>query len=220
MELWKHRLSNWGCGALTVAAGVGLALVARPLWSQLALLRWPGGWAGAALAFVALDVLYYLQHRAEHSNRWMWAVHSVHHQSTICDASVSLRTSALAPLTVFAFHLPLAVLGLPLGVYVAAYVVHTALVVMLHTRTPKWMHGPARLLNGPHLHRGHHSNAPRLRGKNLGGVFIVWDRLFGTFEGDCSNVETFGIGSKPTPLSPVEANVAPLRALLATARAP
>lgn len=212
MNVWKHRLSNWGCGALTVAAGLGLALLVRPLWNGLALLRWPGGWVGAALAFLALDVLYYLQHRAEHASRWLWAVHSVHHQSTICDASVSLRTSMLTPVTLLAFHLPLAVLGMPLGLYLAAYAAHTAVVFLLHTRTPSWLQAKGRIFNGPHFHRGHHSNLPRLRGKNLGGVLIVWDRLFGTFEPDVAGVETFGIGDKPTPMSPFAANLAPLRA--------
>lgn len=215
--VWQHRISNWACGALTalVSLTVGSALLALyRLLSAHALLHWSLPPALTfALAFVGLDLLYYLQHRAEHRSKWLWAIHEVHHQSNICDASVSLRTSAFAPVAVLALQLPLAVLGLPFGVYVAAYVAHTALVFLLHSRTPRWMDRPGMLFNSPYLHRGHHSNAPHLRGKNLGGVFIVWDRLFGTFEPRCE-VETFGIGNQTTELNPLKANWAPLRRLI------
>jgi alkylglycerol monooxygenase len=218
--VWKHRLSNWGCGALTVAVGLLLAGLAAPLWAKVALVQWSANPVVMfAAALVAIDFLYYWQHRAEHASKWLWAIHSVHHQSTICDASVSLRTSALAPLTVLVSHLPLAVLGLEFEIYVAAYLVHTAAVFLLHTRTPSWLNRAGRIFNRPHLHRGHHSNLPRLRGKNLGGVLIVWDRLFGTFEADCKEVRTFGIGQAPTLLSPLAANWAPVRAMWAAARA-
>ena len=53
----------------------------------------------------------------------------------------------------------------------------------------------------------------------LGGVLILWDRLFGTYEGDCEGVERFGIGAAPTPMSPLAANFAPVTALWARARA-
>jgi sterol desaturase/sphingolipid hydroxylase (fatty acid hydroxylase superfamily) len=163
---------------------------------------------------MAIDLLYYGLHRAEHSNRTLWAIHSVHHQSTICDTSVSLRTSMLTPITVFGSHLVLAALGLPLWLYIPAYAAHVAVVFLLHTRTPALMNRAGWVLNRPWLHRGHHSNHPALRGKNLGGVLIVWDRLFGTFEGNCEQATAFGIGKLETPLSPVRANWMPLRALL------
>ncbi|MFO0601312.1 MAG: sterol desaturase family protein [Myxococcaceae bacterium] len=86
-----------------------------------------------ALTFLALDALYYLQHRAEHRHRWLWKVHAVHHQARICDASVSLRTSFLAPLTVLTFHLVLALAGVPFAVYFPLYLAHTAAVFLLHT---------------------------------------------------------------------------------------
>jgi sterol desaturase/sphingolipid hydroxylase (fatty acid hydroxylase superfamily) len=215
--VWQHRVSNWACGALTVLVSltVGSGILALYRWlSAHALLHWSLSPPFTfALAFVGLDLLYYLQHRAEHRSKWLWAVHEVHHQSNICDASVSLRTSALSPLAVLTIHLPLALLGLPFGIYLAAYVAHTALVFLLHSRTPRWMDRPGILFNSPYLHRGHHSNAPDLRGKNLGGVFIVWDRLFGTFERRC-DVTTFGVGSQQTELNPLKANWAPLRRLV------
>ncbi|MEW5741342.1 MAG: sterol desaturase family protein [Myxococcota bacterium] len=212
--LWKHRLSNYGCGALTLLVSLtlgGLLLAAYRELSSFGLCLWPVSRAPAfLLALVALDFVYYWQHRAEHSVGLLWAIHAVHHQSNVCDASVSLRISALAPLTVLAAHLPLALLGLPFEVYLPAYLVHTGFVFLLHSRTPRWLDRAGWLFNSPYLHRAHHSNQARYRGKNLGGLFVVWDRLFGTFESDCDDATSFGVGSAPTPLNPLVANVLPL----------
>lgn len=218
---WEQRLSNWACGALTATVGLLTG------GGVLALYRWLEAHAWAALpataltfaaTFVLLDLAYYLQHRAEHHVPVLWALHAVHHQSRLCDTSVSLRTSALAPLSVLLLHLPLAVLGVPFVVYLPAYLLHAGLVFLLHARTPAWLDRAGWLFNSPYLHRGHHSNHPRLRGKNLGGVFVVWDRLFGTFEPRCDDATEFGIGQRETPLDPLTANLAPLRDWLAGAR--
>ena len=213
--LWKHRLSNWSCGVLTVLVGLAVTAVVAPLWVVLqrhAVVGWPAHPAvGFGLALLALDFLYYWLHRAEHRSRALWAIHSVHHQSTICDASVSLRTSALAPVSVIGSHVVLALFGLPFELYVAAYLAHTAVVFMLHTRLPGVFNRASWVFNSPYLHRAHHSTLPRLRGKNLGGVLVIWDRLFGTFEADCDDAHEFGIGRAPTPLSPVAAHAAAFR---------
>lgn len=123
------------------------------------------------------------------------------------DTSVSLRTSMFAPLTVLSLHLVLALCGVPFKAYFPMYLLHTALVFMLHSRTPKWFDRAGWVFNSPYLHRAHHSTVPRLRGKNFGGVFIVWDRLFGTFEGQCAEATSFGIGKRETPLNPFVANL-------------
>ncbi len=218
---WKHRLSNYGCGALAALTSltVGSALLA--LYHQLSSAmphRWSDGPLSWVAAFLALDLLYYVQHRAEHRVPLLWAVHEVHHQSKLCDTSVSLRLSALAPVTVLSFHLLLALAGVPTQVYLATYALHAALIFLLHTRTPRWLDRAGRVFNSPYLHRGHHSNHPRLRGKNLGGVLVLWDRLFGTWEPRCDDATDFGVGDRPTPLNPVLANLRPLRRLGPSAR--
>lgn len=214
--VWKQRLSNYGCGALTAVVGLTLGggLLSVYRWLECyAPLRWPENpIVSFVLAFLAIDLLYYWQHRAEHRSKWLWAIHAVHHQSNLCDASVSFRTSALAPLTVLALHLGLALSGLPFASYFPAYVLHVALIFLLHSRTPRWLDRAGWVLNSPYLHRAHHSNHPRLRGKNLGGVFIIWDRLFGTFEARCDEATEYGLGRRAAPLNPVAANLLPLKA--------
>ncbi|MFT3712073.1 MAG: sterol desaturase family protein [Archangium sp.] len=216
--VWKQRFSNWACGALTGAVGLVTGGVVMAVYRLISAHTWgtfPSTPLTFALTFVALDVLYYWQHRAEHRLPALWAIHAVHHQSNICDTSVSLRTSMFAPLSVLTFHLVLAVVGVPFKTYFPAYLLHTGLIFLLHSRTPRALDRAGWLLNSPFLHRGHHSNHPRLRGKNFGGVFIVWDRLFGTFEAQCEDATEFGIGQAGTPLNPLVANFAPLRAAAA-----
>lgn len=220
--LWKQRLSNWSCGLLTalvaLTLGAGLlrvyaAVEAVTPWT------WGTGPLAAVAAFVLMDLLAYWQHRAEHRLQLLWAIHEVHHQPTHCDTSVSLRTSCLSPLTVLTMHLVLAAAGLPLAVYLPVYAAHVALMFLLHTRLPRWLDRTGWLFNSPRLHRAHHSNHPRLRGKNLGGVFVVWDRLFGTFEPDCDDATTHGLGARPMPLNPLRANLEPLLRLWRRQRA-
>lgn len=210
--VWKQRLSNYGCGALAgmTSLTVGGALLGvYDLLARHASRSWGDGLPAYVAAFVAIDLLYYVQHRAEHRVPWLWALHEVHHQSTLCDTSVSLRLSALTPVSVLGFQLVLAVAGAPTHVYLAMYALHGALIFLLHARTPRWFDRAGWVLNSPYLHRGHHSNHPRLRGKNLGGVFVVWDRLCGTYEARCDDATRYGVGQRATPLNPVAANVAP-----------
>lgn len=220
--LWKQRLSNYACGALT---GLVSLTVGGALLGVYAALERVTPWSlGAsplvfAATFIAVDFLYYWQHRGEHRSPMLWAIHEVHHQATHCDASVSLRTSMLAPLSVLTLHLMLAVAGVPLKVYLPVYAVHTALIFLLHTKLPAALNRAGWVFNSPYLHRAHHSNHPRLRGKNFGGVFIVWDRLFGTFEASCDEATTFGIGQREMPLNPLVANVAPVVRWWRTSRA-
>lgn len=212
----RRRLSNLGCGALT--ALVALAVGGPLLAAYAALFRALHGRPPAATspwvvlgALVALDLLYYLQHRAEHRVQWLWRIHEVHHQADACDFSVSFRTSALSPLLILGGHLPLAVLGVPPAAYLVAYALHTAFVFALHSRTPPWLDRAGWLFNSPLLHRGHHAQSARLRNANFGGVLIVWDRLLGTFEPDCAGPLRFGLPGKPPPFGPLAANLAPWR---------
>ncbi len=88
MDLWKQRFSNWGCGALTAAITVTGGAVLLRGYSALqphGVFSASASWPVFGATLLALDLIYYLQHRAEHRVRWLWAIHSVHHQANICD---------------------------------------------------------------------------------------------------------------------------------------
>lgn len=214
-SIWTHRLSNYGCGLL--AAGTTLALRGAGVAVYGAGYEAGGKWiagfgiAQVALTFLLIDILYYVQHRLEHRMGPLWAIHSVHHQSEICDASVSLRVPMLASLAVGLFHLPLSFVGIEPLTYVVAYLLHTGVVVLFHSRTPRWLDRAGWVFNSPYLHRLHHASNPELVDKNFGGVLVVWDRLFGTFQAKHEGPLVFGVDGAATPLNPLAANLAPWR---------
>ena len=215
--VWRIRLSNYGCGLLAALAALGcrgLGVAAFKGGHQVGMQLFPAfSVLGFVLTFIAIDLLYYLQHRLEHRVPVLWAIHSVHHQAELCDTSVSLRISVFASAAVGLFHLPLAFLGVEPTLYLAAYGVHAAIVFCFHARLPKWLDRVGWVFNSPLVHRLHHASNVELRDQNFAGVFVVWDRLFGTFRGSHQGPLVFGVDGEKTPLSPLEANIKPWRGL-------
>ena len=136
------------------------------------------------LLIPADDFCYYWYHRAGHEIRLFWAGHVNHHSSPHYNLSTALRQSWTAPLTSWIFWLPLPLLGFdPLLLFVShsisllyQYWIHTELIDRM---------GPLEwVLNTPSHHRVHHGRNAQYLDRNHGGIFIVWDRLFGTFEAE------------------------------------
>lgn len=137
--------------------------------------------AGWIALLVLVDVAFYWFHRASHRVNFLWAIHAVHHQSEEYNLSVALRQAWLEPLAIAAFHLPIALCGFPPAMFLAAYTINTLYQFWVHTRGIGKL-GPVELaLNTPSHHRVHHAINPAYIDKNYSGMFIVWDRLFGTF---------------------------------------
>lgn len=173
--------------------------------------RMPDHPATYVLAFVALDLVYYVQHRLEHAVPLLWAIHAVHHQSRDYNLSVSFRVGVLASVSTAFFHASLALLGVSPKVYAIVSTVHAALLFGLHAKT-KLLLGPGRVFNAPVFHRVHHGAESVYVDKNFGGVLLVFDRLFGTFAPYRSE-PTFGVVGEASPDLPLEANLAPWTAL-------
>lgn len=151
--------------------------------------RHPGlAWA---VAFVGADFFYYWFHRWSHESAVGWFSHVVHHQSEDYNLSVALRQDGWQPLFSLWFQVPLALLGVPPEVFVSAYGVVIVYQFWIHTRLIDRM-GPLEwVFNTPSHHRVHHGVDPKYLDKNYAGVFIVWDRLFGTFQNE-EEAPTYG----------------------------
>lgn len=151
------------------------------------------------LLIPAEDLCYYWFHRAGHEVRLGWAAHVNHHSSRRYNLSTALRQSWTTPLTTMPFWWPLPLLGFhPMWILVAQTIsliyqfwIHTEFVGKL---------GPLEwVFNTPSHHRVHHASDLKYLDKNYGGIFIIWDRLFGTFEAEdelptyglLSNIETY-----------------------------
>jgi alkylglycerol monooxygenase len=149
--------------------------------ARLAFVRWPDGPLGWALAFVLVDFCYWAYHLTSHRVNFFWATHEVHHQSEDYNLSTALRQSWFTGLTSWMFYSPAALLGVPQRVFVLCITLNILYQFWIHTRTVDRL-GPLEwIFNTPSHHRVHHGIDPEYVDKNYAGVFIVWDRLFGTF---------------------------------------
>lgn len=169
--------------------GVGAFVAVQ---SHLALLQWDLKSLAQWLAAVVLvDLCFYWFHRASHRVNLLWAVHHVHHSSDEYNLAVALRQPWLEKLVDIPFYLPLALLGMPVEMYLGAFTIDLLYQFFIHTRwVPKL--GPLEwVLNTPSHHRVHHGVNPQYIDTNYGGVLIVFDRLFGTFVAE-SVEPTFG----------------------------
>ncbi|URW75169.1 sterol desaturase family protein [Sphingomonas donggukensis] len=141
-------------------------------------------WWAFPVAFVIDDLAYYWFHRTAHRVRWFWASHVVHHSSQHYNLSTALRQTWTGFFSLaFLFRLPLFLIGFPPALVFFVAGVNLVYQFWIHTeavgRMPKWVEA---VMNTPSHHRVHHATNPRYLDRNYAGVFILWDRMFGTFE--------------------------------------
>jgi len=146
--------------------------------------EWWAVWWAWPLCFVLDDLKYYWVHRAGHRIRWMWASHVNHHSSQHYNLSTALRQSWTGSLTFgFLFAIPLVLLGFHPAMIAICAGFNLIYQFWIHTeaikRMPRWFEA---VMNTPSHHRVHHATNPRYLDRNYAGVFIVWDKMFGTFE--------------------------------------
>jgi alkylglycerol monooxygenase len=163
-------------------------------------------WLHWSVALLGVDLLYYAWHRAGHEVRLLWAVHSVHHQSEDMNLAVALRQPAFQAPSVVLFFLPLALLGVSPTLVMLAYTANLIYQFFIHTEAVRSLGALEWLLNTPSHHRVHHGMNAAYLDKNYGGVLIVWDRLFGTFEAE-REAPRYGVTTALASYNPLWANV-------------
>ncbi|PVZ42905.1 sterol desaturase/sphingolipid hydroxylase (fatty acid hydroxylase superfamily) [Pseudomonas sp. CC120222-01a] len=206
-------INSLSTGALSTSTGLltkGVGLLTYALaWEHLALLRLPANavWVWL-LAFVLYDLCYYWLHRLGHERNILWAAHSVHHQSEEYNLTTALRQTSSGFIFSWIFYLPLALIGVPPVVFITVASLNLLYQFWVHTRhIPKlgWLEW---VLITPSNHRVHHAQNPAYLDRNYGGVFIIWDRLFGTFkEEDLAEPVVFGVTTPLASWNPLWANL-------------
>ncbi|MFB0701266.1 sterol desaturase family protein [Pseudomonas protegens] len=162
-------------------------------------------WIGA---FVLYDFCYYWLHRCGHERNILWAAHSVHHQSEDYNLSTALRQTSTGFLLSWIFYLPLAVLGVPLVVFVTVAALNLLYQFWVHTRHIGKLGWYEWFFVTPSNHRAHHAQNALYMDRNYGGVFILWDRLFGTYqEEDDNEPVVFGVTTPLASWNPLWANL-------------
>lgn len=206
-------INSLSTGALSTSTGLltkGAGLVTYALaFEHLALLRLPAeAWWVWLLAFVLYDFCYYWLHRLGHERNVLWAAHSVHHQSEEYNLTTALRQTSSGFIFSWVFYLPMALLGVPPLVFITVASLNLLYQFWVHTRhIPKlgWLEW---VLITPSNHRVHHAQNPVYLDRNYGGVFILWDRLFGTFkEEDPAEPVVFGVTTPLASWNPLWANL-------------
>jgi sterol desaturase/sphingolipid hydroxylase (fatty acid hydroxylase superfamily) len=179
-------------------------------------LRGIGLWV---LAAVAWDFCYYWFHRFSHEISILWAAHAVHHQSEEYNLSTALRQTSTGFLFGWIFYLPLFVVGFPLEIVVAVSAVNLLYQFWVHTQLIRRLGPLEQVMMTPSHHRVHHAQNERYIDKNYGGMFIVWDRLFGSFTPECDDDPViFGVRKPLASWNPFWANVQVYDYLLFDAR--
>ncbi|WND02299.1 sterol desaturase family protein [Temperatibacter marinus] len=136
-----------------------------------------------AFAFVVDDYKYYWLHRFGHRIRWMWAAHVIHHSSQHYNLSTALRQTWTGRWTPgFLLAIPLVILGIHPEIILFVGGLNLIYQFWIHTeaidKMPKWFEA---IMNTPSHHRVHHGKNPRYLDANYAGVFILWDKIHGSF---------------------------------------
>ena len=162
------------------------------------------GWT-MILAIAIADFLYYWEHRVEHCVRFFWAYHNVHHSSTDYNLTVAARLSWVEVYVLGIFYIPMALIGFnPLQILIAVQI--TAVYqIWIHTQKIGPLGILEKIINTPALHRVHHASNPNFIDKNFGGILMIWDRLFGTYQPE-TEAPVYGLTENINTNNPLKIN--------------
>ncbi|AEM71149.1 fatty acid hydroxylase [Allomuricauda ruestringensis DSM 13258] len=193
----KHNLmdtvSSLSSGLTNVvkdSLGLVLILVSYPfLLEHLALIEIKATWLVWVVAFIALDFAGYWNHRLSHHINFFWNQHVIHHSSEEFNLACALRQPISNLLGYYALLLvPAALLGVPHQVIAVLAPIHLFAQFWYHTQYIGKMGFLEYVIVTPSQHRVHHAINKEYIDKNLGQIFCVWDRMFGTFQEELDEV--------------------------------
>jgi sterol desaturase/sphingolipid hydroxylase (fatty acid hydroxylase superfamily) len=174
---------NFGLDLVMLSVCLGLlALVGKFQFFSIA-----DPWAYWITLLVAEDLMFYLLHYIDHYCRFFWAVHVTHHSSEEFNFTVGFRSSVFQPLYRMFYFIPLALCGFRGIDIMLMYSATQIYGILIHTQGIGKLGFLEWFMATPSHHRVHHASNPKYLDKNLGMIFIVWDRLFGTFEAEDPN---------------------------------
>jgi sterol desaturase/sphingolipid hydroxylase (fatty acid hydroxylase superfamily) len=161
-----------------------------------------------AIAFVALDFSGYWVHRIAHQVNFFWNKHAIHHSSEDFNLACALRQSISSFVNLFTFFLlPAAVLGVPANVIAIVAPIHLFAQFWYHTQHIGKMGWLEHIIVTPSHHRVHHAINPEYLDKNHSQIFIIWDKLFGTFQEELPDVPpVYGITRPSATWNPIKIN--------------
>ena len=164
-------------------------------------------WVTWVIAFLMYDLTYYIQHRLHHEIKILWATHVVHHHGEEYNLATALRQTSTGFLWKWMFYVPMMVVGIPAEVFATVGGINLLYQYWVHTEhIPKlgWLE---KIFITPSNHRVHHAKNPEYIDANYGGVFIIWDRIFGTYIEEKDDIKpVYGTVKALNSWNPVWAN--------------
>lgn len=164
----------------TIVGAIGI--VALLPFHYLTPLSIPMNWWTWILAIIAADFTYYWMHRIEHEHRILWGNHSVHHSSEDYNLTVSMRLSIIEPMIEWVFLLPMILIGFTPFQAIVGLIFVAQFQTWIHTERIGKLGWLDLIFNTPSVHRVHHGSNKKYLDKNYGGVLMIWDHLFGTYQ--------------------------------------
>lgn len=206
---WCRSIGLWGYGILLSGIIPVISAPATALYADqnsFGLLNYAGAplWLAIPLGLLILDFYYYAYHFLQHRVTIFWRIHRAHHSDTEIDVSTSFRTHPIDVLLgIVALPIYIAVFGLPVTAVVCYILMIVVWNAVQHTNTralDRWDDALSWLFVTPRMHRIHHSRLIEDSRHNLGLVFSLWDRLFGTYvPAKGYYVEEFGLDEGEFP---------------------
>jgi sterol desaturase/sphingolipid hydroxylase (fatty acid hydroxylase superfamily) len=163
-------------------------------------------WFTWVLAMVLYDFCYYWLHRLGHERTILWAAHVAHHQSEDYNLTTALRQTSTGFLLGWIFFIPMYVAGIPAEVVLTVGSINLIYQFWVHTEHIGKLGWYEWIFVTPSNHRVHHAQNDEYLDKNYGGLFIVWDRIFGTYQEELDDQPVvFGIRGPLKSWNPVKA---------------
>lgn len=203
----SHPLRG-GYEARDARASISMGLVSvatSAIWKILALVGYAAIWVYVApwhlpadawytwvILLVGVDVLFYWYHRIAHRVRVVWATHQAHHSSEYYNFATALRQKWNNSGEIIMW-IPLPLIGIPPWMVFVGFSVSLVYQFFVHTERVGTLPRPIEyVFNTPSHHRVHHGCDPEYLDRNYAGMFIVWDRMFGTFQAE-THRPTYGL---------------------------
>lgn len=142
----------------------------------------PNTWIQWLGAYIAIDFVSYWYHRWSHKVNLLWAGHITHHSSSFFNFTNGFRTSPFQGVNRIPFWAVLPLLGFSPVVLVLVFKVSGVYDFFQHTQAGPKLKWLEKWLVTPSLHRVHHGKNDIYIDKNYGSTFIIWDKIFGTYQ--------------------------------------
>ncbi|MGH2664303.1 sterol desaturase family protein [Flavobacterium sp.] len=202
-------ISSGMTNAVKDALGLSVSLLTYEwLVTKLSLFTLEASVLTYVIAFIVIDFYGYWNHRWSHQINFFWNKHAIHHSSEEFNLSCALRQSVSTFVNLFTFLLlPAALLGVPATVIAITLPIQFFVQFWYHTRYINKLGFLEKIIVTPSHHRVHHAINPEYMDKNHSQVFIIWDKLFGTFQEELPEIPAvFGITRPAETWNPIKIN--------------